>query len=148
MTLSAYCLTCWDASSSLLMCNPSVWVNDCKIGPSRCTCAGKTEHAGGRRATGGVWLRWAHTRLHREGETASQGRVGFCCCSQRQSLHLNTEKQICSAYPQSLEMVDRSAWSWKLSCFPLANWSFASILRHTCYLVKDEETPSHQSTVF
>lgn len=147
MTLSAYCLTCWDASSSLLMCNPSVWVNDCKIGPSRCTCAGKTEHAGGRRATGAVWLRWAHTRLHREGETASRAG-GVLLLFSAPEPSFEHWKQICSAYPQSLEMVDRSAWSWKLFCFPPANWSFASILRHTCYLVKDEETPSHQSTVF
>lgn len=135
MTLSAYCLTCWDASSSLLMCNSSVWVKDCKIGPSRCSCAGKPEHAGGRGAAGGVWLRWAHTCLHSKGETASQGWVGFCCCSQPHSLHLNTAGKFAQpAY---------SHWKWEIDLLGLG--SFPALLWQTGALPPSSGIPVNLS---
>lgn len=91
MTLSAYCLTGQDASSSLLVCNP---VNDCKIGPSRCACVVKTEHARWpQNSRRDVELRWAHTRLRRKAGTESACRLGYHCSSQCRCLHLNAESK-------------------------------------------------------
>lgn len=77
MTLSAYCLTCRDASSSLLMCNPCAWVTARKMGPARCACADRTGQArrppAHRRA---VLLRGAHTRSQGKAEAKAVPWVG------------------------------------------------------------------------
>lgn len=97
MTLSAYCLTGRDASSSLLVCNP---VNDCKIGPSRCACVVKTEHARWpQNSRRDVELRWAHTRLRRKAGTESACRLGYHCSSFMPVPSFECWKRICSACP-------------------------------------------------
>lgn len=107
------------ASSSLLVCNPCAWVNDCRIVPARCTCVGWPEHAAA--AEQGLCC-WGGPHALR-GE--SWGWVGNLRCSQTCAFIWALLTCWLTLLVVGRDGGPRPAWVWKRSCFPLASWSSA-----------------------